>query len=1079
VARTFVDRGGTFTDVVLVEDDGRVSASKVPSDVAVVGELARGALVFGTTVATNALLESTPARVLLVVTPGFADLAWIGDMRRPKLFDPDALRPAPPVLRVVELPGRLDANGGVLEPFADLDDPLDDVDAVAIVLLFGPRRPEVELRVLDQVRARRPDLHVAVGHRLAPELGYVERIETTLLDAAFTPVLRRALLRDRLAPGTLAVRSDASLVLAEDLSAADAALSGPAAGVLAVEAVARAAGFRHAVGLDMGGTSTDVCRVDVGRLPRRSGALVVAGRAVRRPALEVHTIAAGGGSILGNDGVSLTVGPRSAGADPGPMCRGRGGPPTLTDAALLAGLVDPTAFEPPLRADLVQVPGSPDRFLDVAREAMAGAIRALATEKGLSLAGHALVAYGGAAGQHAAAVAERVGIDVVLVHPLAGVLCALGQTLARREEVAHDAVWQRLSDVDLHARFAALRARLPAWDDVTFEADLRRTGTDDVVPIVWTPDVDLATFVARFRAEITARTGLADPSGDVEVVTVRARARDAAAGDLPVVDDDGFGLGGDVVLGPRVLFAPTTSVAVPAGWTARRDRGILRLERVERAVAVAEDARTPHGVALWRARFAAVAEDAGAVLRRLARSTSIKERLDFSCAVFDADGALVASAPHVPVHLGAMGGTVRDLIAAVPDAPDGASYLTNDPAAGGSHLPDLTVVTPVVVDGRRFFLACRGHHVDVGGSTPGSMPTHAARLADEGLVFRRVPLDGDVDWSALLAGCRLPDVVRDDLCAQIAANRHAARALRALGSGALLATWMAHLLDASEQATRARIADLEPGSATDTLDGVPLRVRVDRVGDRVRVDFTGTGGPSPTNRNAPVAVVKAAILYVLAVRQGGDLPLDEGALRCVDLVLPAGSIVDPPPGAAVSGGNVETSQRLVDLVLRATGARAASQGTMNNLTIGGPDWAFYETIGGGLGASPDRDGASGRQVHMTNTRITDPEVLELRLPLRVRRFELRRGSGGAGVRRGGDGLVREIEVLRPCSASLLASWRPDGAPGLDGGAPGSPGHATVLRGGFARGWGGEPVSLAAGDRVCVETPGGGGSGATS
>jgi 5-oxoprolinase (ATP-hydrolysing) len=561
----------------------------------------------------------------------------------------------------------------------------------------------------------------------------------------------------------------------------------------------------------------------------------------------------------------------------------------------------------------------------------------------------------------------------------------------------------------------------------------------------------------------------------LEVVQLTAQVSAPVPLALPELPDP-FQLPEAGVRGPTRLDCPTTSVWVPSGWAAQRGpANVLILRRAKPQTRESATTRSPAGVALWASRFMSVAEQAGARLQRLARSVSIRERLDFSVAVFDAQGGLVANAPHVPVHLGAMGETVRDLLAAVPEPEDGDAWLTNDPAAGGSHLPDLTVITAIVHEGHRFFVASRGHHVDVGGLTPGSMPPHSRTLDDEGLVFRRWPLQRSGRLTLPdLAGSRQPEVVAADLSAQLAANHEGARLLRKLGDGATLTAWMAHLQDVAAEAVARLIARLPEGEAEDTLDGAPLRLGLRVRSGVLSLDFTGTCGPHPGNLNAPRGVVRAAALYALRVLAGEPLPLNEGALRHVRLILPPGSVVDPPPGAAVAGGNVETSQRLVDLILKAAGARAASQGTMNNLTLGGPGWAFYETLGGGVGASASGPGASATQVHMTNTRATDPEVLESRLPLRVCRFSLRAGSGGAGTHRGGDGLVRELELLTDGEASLLAAWRAGGAPGLGGGGAGAPGFAEVRRDGVWTPWDGARVALNAGDRVRVGTPGGGG-----
>jgi len=1091
--RTHVDRGGTFTDVVVFDAAGHVRLDKVPSDRAVVGELARGALTFGTTVATNALLERRGVRTALFVTEGFADLPWLGDQARPELFDADARWPAPLVDRVFEVRGRLDSDGHELEPLELPDDvSLDGVDAAAVVLVNSHQNPAHELAVAAAV-----DLpFVSLGHRASPELGYLARVETTLVDAAITPVLQAAMTRDRIPPGALAVRSDGSLCPASDLRAPDAVLSGPAGGVLAVAEVARQAGFAHAVGLDMGGTSTDVCRVDVGALPHREGELRVAGVRLRRPLLEVETIAAGGGSVLASDGLRYTVGPESAGADPGPQCYGRGGPPTLTDAALAAGLVDPTAFPLPLDAGAVALPGPAEAFLTIAREAMAQAIRRIATARGVDLAGHALVAYGGAAGQHAAAVAERLDLTTVLVHPCASVMCAWGQSLARREESAVTAVWAPLPGgwPSVHAALEALERDLPELGEVRWVAEVRHVGTDHALPIPVTAGDEGPAVIARFDAEHRARYGFTRPGHRVEVVNVRVRVA-APAPERPPVDDDPWGIGEAEITGPTLLTSRTTAIHVPTGWTARRTRGLLRLDRAaapddrgpaRTLVPARDDARYPRDVELWKNRFQAVAEDAGGVLQRLARSVNIKERLDFSCAIFDGAGRLVANAPHIPVHLGAMGETVRDLLLRHPEVGlDGRAqaWLSNDPAAGGSHLPDLTVTTAVVHEGRRWFVACRGHHVDVGGLTPGSMPPTSRTLADEGVVLRQVPLldrDGGLrDLGPLLEGVRQPDTVCADLGAQIAANAHAARLLTELGPAALIDAWMGELHAVASEAVSALLDRLPNGAAQDDLDGVPLRLQLTTDAAGLHVDLTGTGGPHPGNLNAPKAVVRAAVLYALRVLAAAPVPLNEGSLERVRITVPSPSVLAPPADAAVVGGNVETSQRLVDLFLRAAHARAASAGTMNNLSLGGDGWSLYETLGGGLGASAAGPGASGQQLHMTNTRATDVEVLEARLPLRVRRFTLRGGSGGDGRHRGGDGLVRELEVTAPATATLLAAWRPAGAQGMDGGGSGAPGRAERFDGASWRPWSGEPVELSPGDRVRVYTPGGGGWGATA
>jgi 5-oxoprolinase (ATP-hydrolysing) len=1075
--RTAVDRGGTFTDVVRLGPDG-VSVRKVRSDVAVVGDLADGHVTYGTTVATNALLERAGAPVLLVVGEGFADLSEIGDMTRPSLFEPDVVRAPSLARRVVEAAGRVDGAGMIVEPLVIPDLPLDGVEAVAVVLPHAPLEPAHERAVAAAVPSGVP---VFLGHQECPAPGYLARIETTLVEASITPVLRRAVARDALPAGALAMRSDGSLVAAEQLGAADAVLSGPAGGVLAVAALADRLGLPLVIGLDMGGTSTDVCVVEGGVLPYREETPSVGGVRVRRPVLEVVTIAAGGGSVLWRDGVRLGVGPASAGANPGPQCWGGGGPPTVTDAALVAGLLDPNAFDPPLDPALVSLPGDADAFLSIAREAMAAAIRRVAGARGVDPRAAALVAYGGAAGQHAAEVAARCGIRTVVIHPCASVFSAFGQLFARPEHRISVPLRAALPGAFVWVADAARRAvaALPAagGGEVAVSAAVRVVGTELPIELSLDPAAGPDALVASFEQAYRQRFGYV-AAGALEVVEVRARWG-APRPEWPAVRS-AWGVGAAPVAGPRVVHTPTTSIVVPVGWTARAADDVLLLERV--AAMGGPDLHDHAGVAVWSTRFVAVAEEAGVALQRLARSVSIRERRDFSCGVFDGAGRLVASAPHVPVHLGAMGETVRDLIRTTDLWPGGA-WAHNDPAAGGSHLPDITVVTPVSLDGAQVFVACRGHHVDVGGSTPGSMPPRASRRDEEGIVLRHLCLvDRGGAWrdpSAALAGCRDVPTVIADLRAQVAANASAAAALARLGDGATVTRWMGRLLATSEAAVRHAVARLGSGDAADVIDGVPLRLAVRRAGSGLRFDFTGTGGPHPGNLNAPPAVTRAAILYALRVLVGGVLSLDEGALGGVEIVLPTGSILDPPADRAVAGGNVETSMRVADLVLRAIGGFAASQGTMNNLTIGGDGWAIYETIGGGQGAGPRGRGPSGRQIHMTNTRATDPELLESRAPVAVRRMALRRGSGGVGRHDGGDGLIRELELLAPARVSLLATRRDAGAPGQLGGGAGAPG-ADFVRwpGGAWLPWDGATVTLPAGARVRVETPGGGAIGET-
>jgi 5-oxoprolinase (ATP-hydrolysing) len=613
--------------------------------------------------------------------------------------------------------------------------------------------------------------------------------------------------------------------------------------------------------------------------------------------------------------------------------------------------------------------------------------------------------------------------------------------------------------------FIALQATLGRFATYESWVRVRVQGTDHAVRLAWSSSADI-------RAAYHAHSDVSDAvSADAPLEVVDAIVVGTTPGQaLPSGIDDPFGVADKRICGPHVLSTPTTSIVIPTGWCAHWCDGLLHLTHVTDSTPTA--ATDAHGAALWGARFMATATQGGERLRRLARSVNIRERLDFSCAVFDGDGHLIANAPHIPVHLGAMGACVRDLITHVPDAPSDSAWLTNDPTVGGSHLPDLTVITPVDHEGERFFLASRGHHVDVGGISPGSMPARSTELSQEGVVFRRIRIDLKLPADSL-AQTRAPATVAADLHAQIAANRFMAKHLVNLGPANELTRWMHTLRGLAEQAVRGCIQELPLGQAEDVIDGVPIRLNLYRDADRLAVDFTGTGGPHTGNLNAPKAVVQAAVLYWLRVMVGQGMPLNDGALVPISLRIPEPSVLAPLPHNAVAGGNVETSQRIVDLLFRATGHRAGSQGTMNNLTIGGLDWAHYETIGGGQGASARGPGQSARQVHMTNTRATDPEVLEARTPLRVECIAQRIGSGGVGEHSGGDGLIRELSTTVACTATLLATRRTRGARGIRAG-DGLPAQDALCIGGTWQPWDGEETALEPGDRIRVETPGGGG-----
>ena len=1109
----WMDQGGTFTDVVRIDEHGQLEIEKVLSDQASLDDLGRsaGEVRRGTTVATNALLERTGRPVLLVTNAGFGDMIEIGDQRRPDLFSLAITRAESLATAVLEVQGRIAATGRV-RTAASIDEAKlqshkrEGIDSVAIVLIHGPLHPGTEL-MLEKICRRVGFGHVSVGHRVAPSRGYMTRLMTTLADAALTPLLPTA-------PG-LYMRSDGGLSQAGEWSGANAVLSGPAGGVVATAAIAKAANVGAAFGLDMGGTSTDVCRVDGGL--ERANHLDIGGMRLHVPSLQIETVAAGGGSLLAKmDGI-LTVGPSSAGAHPGPAAYGRGGPATLTDAEVVLGRLPkfPHVCGPngdaPLDVEAARqaieqthpAMGTEETaagFKRVAAEAAAKAVRTLAASRGVDPANHALVAFGGAGPGHGCAIAEALGIQTVVVPKMAGVFSAVGIGLAnRREEV--------VVPVETSIRDAIEKSMsLQPFDGTTnIRIVCRHRGTQHTLSVdIENPQSDALSpaQIAKFHAKHESRFGFSRPGLEVEAVEVRLVVENhqdaptvhfSAIDPPPTTTHAWFGewmevplLGlndADNVVGPAILYGGGTTVVVDIGWRVRVARDWVRLDHVGEEKPKTTTAFHPVQTAIFATRIMATAEQMGERLARLARSISIRERKDFSCAVFDANGRLVANAPHVPVHLGAMGETVRDLLARrEPLLKPGQTWVSNDPYAGGSHLPDITVMRPIYRAGERVaVVACRGHHVDVGGIAPGSMPASSTHIDEEGFRIRAILIADQHGFHAPpLPGCRQPDEVRADLMAQTAACADGAAQLQTLIDEMGLPAFSAQLRHLIGTAARsvARVLQNMNGihQAKEVLDdGTEIRVHFAIEGDRgsLRIDADAHKG----NLNAPPAVAKAALLYVLRTLVDEPLPLlNEGSLGPVQIQINAGGLFDPREPAAVAGGNVESSQRLVDALLRALGAQAASQGTMNNLTIGTRNGAWYETIGGGSGAGPGFHGTAGVQVHMTNTQATDVEELEHRFPILLDSWSRRPGSGGAGRWTGGDGVVKCWTFLDHAEVSLLAERRAAGAPGADGGRPGFPGLDEIDAG---SGW--EPMpkrwTAKAGDRLRIQTPGGGGFGA--
>ncbi len=1179
--KIWIDRGGTFTDCIGLDTvTGQLTVLKLLSSQGSVIEGIREVLGLpaqaelppcdvrmGTTIATNALLERKGCDCLLVTSRGFADVPEIGTQARQDLFALAIEKPAPLHSAVVEVDLRCTKDGDVLGNFDALAFEAELAQqrrlgskSLAVVLLHAHTNGAPE-RALGDLARKAGFEHVALSHEVISEIGLLGRGDTTSVDAYLTPLLGDYLksIRGALTGGSLRVmQSSGGLASAERLRGPNAILSGPAGGVVAYSAISSAAGYSEVIGFDMGGTSTDVSRF-AGEYERRYEN-EVAGVRLRAPMLAIHTVAAGGGSLCRYDGQKFSVGPDSAGADPGPLCYGapHASEPSVTDVNLVLGRLLPDRFPFPLqperseaafaaiaarvseRGSAASASSVAEGFFEIANLNMAEAIRRVSIARGYDVRTHALFVFGGAGGQHACALARMLGMRTVLFHELSGVLSAYGMGLA--DVVVH-------AQADMGARAldeAALEAARKSLDRLEADAcgqleadghlpssfvtsrllDLRYRGTETALTLPIAPLDELeSTFTTRHAREF----GYARPGHPLELCEVRLEAvakSPAVVLDLPHVDGGGAPVplrqsrlrhagrwledvpvfarehleSGQRIRGPAVILESTGTIVVDPGFTLLARGALLVVTDEapaceERAVALASnDAREPDPILLevMNHQYMSIAEQMGSVLQRTALSTNIRERLDFSCAVFDRQARLIANAPHIPVHLGAMGESVAAIVDAYPDPAPGDAFITNDPSHGGSHLPDVTVVTPVhdeVTGALAFFVASRGHHADIGGITPGSMPAASTRLAEEGVVLPalRIVRGGIFDRELLLQKlgsgphpARRPSMNLADIEAKLAANRLGATRLCELVARhglALVHEYMNHVRDNAEQAVRRAIDRIPDGDHCfeDALDnGARIAVRVSVHGSEMHIDFTGTDPELASNLNAPRAVTAAAVIYFLRTLVDTPIPLNSGCLGPVTLLIPEGCLLSPSPGAAVVGGNVETSQRIVDVLLGAVAVAAASQGTMNNLSFGNDSFGYYETLAGGAGAGPGFSGASCVHTHMTNTRITDPEVLETHYPVRVHEFSRRRGSGGAGRHRGGDGLVRDLEFLAPVQVSLLTERRVRAPFGLAGGHPGQRGQNLLNGAPIA---GAIQLDLAPGARLRIETPGGGGYGA--
>jgi 5-oxoprolinase (ATP-hydrolysing) len=1207
----WIDRGGTFTDVVGKRPDGSLVTHKLLSenpeqyrDAAVAGirhllGLKPGEPVtpeqvecvkMGTTVATNALLERKGEPTLLVTTQGFGDALRIAYQNRPRLFDRQIVLPELLYSAVVEAQERVTVDGEVLQPLdeAHLRTQLkhshqQGVRSVAIVFMHGWRHTAHELAAARLAREV-GFTQVSTSHQTSPMMKLVSRGDTTVVDAYLSPILGRYVNQVALEmPGVklMFMQSSGGLTDAQVFAGKDAILSGPAGGIVGMARTAQLAGHDKVIGFDMGGTSTDVSHF-AGQFEREFETQV-AGVRMRAPMMSIHTVAAGGGSLLAYDGARFRVGPQSAGANPGPASYRRGGPLAVTDANVMVGKVQPSFFpsvfgpqaNQPLDAEVVK--GHFDQlamqtgraaeevahgFIQIAVQQMANAIKKISVARGYDVTRYTLQCFGGAGGQHACLVADALGMSQVLVHPLAGVLSAYGMGLADQNVMREESIERRLDA----AAMPLMAKRLQALGESTRQAllaqmgqasdaanaqrielrqrvHLRYEGTDSALVVPWGDQAQLvAGFEAAYRqrfaflmqgkalvAEAVSVEAVLPGDAPEEAVLAVHPQRDVPRRDtVKVYAANALGVAqwqdaalvvredmrpGDVIDGPAIIAEKNATTVVEPGWQARlTELDHLLLLRVHaRAVQYAAGTQAdPVLLEVFNNLFMNIAEQMGLQLQNTAYSVNIKERLDFSCALFSAEGQLIANAPHMPVHLGSMGESIQTVIQENKGRMQpGDVFVLNDPYHGGTHLPDITVITPVYLEGQTdpvFYVGSRGHHADVGGLTPGSMPPFSTRIEEEGVQINNVKLVEaghlrEAEMVALLQSgeypSRNPAQNMADLKAQIAANEKGVQELRRMVAQfglEVVQAYMRHVQDNAEESVRRVITRLKDGQFTLPLDNgaqILVAVRVNADQRTAEIDFTGSSAQLPNNFNAPRAVCMAAVLYVFRSLVEDDIPLNAGCLKPLKVIIPQGSMLNPNPPASVVAGNVETSTCITNALLGALGVMAGSQPTMNNFTFGNARVQYYETISGGSGAGGRYDaqgqlvggfeGTSVVQTHMTNSRLTDPEVLEFRFPVRLESYAIRQGSGGAGRWQGGDGGVRRVRFLEPMTAGILSNGRIHPAFGMAGGHSGLPGINRVVR---SDGRVEElahigQVEMQAGDVFEIHTPGGGGFGPPS
>jgi len=1182
----WIDRGGTFTDVVARKPDGSLATHKLLSenperykDAAVQGiremmgvtstfeDSSVRAVKMGTTVATNALLERKGERVLLIITKGFRDLLKIGYQTRPRLFDLEIKRPELLYERVEEMDERLDADGSVLQSLNReavrnvLTDAFNDgIRALAVAGLHAYVNPEHEVTVAEIAREI-GFTQISTSHEISRLAKLVGRGDTTVVDAYLSPILRRyvdqvagALDLGRACERLLFMQSNGGLTDAGLFQGKDAILSGPAGGIVGMVKTGEAAGFAKLIGFDMGGTSTDVSHY-AGDY-ERSFETEVAGVRMRAPMMDIHTVAAGGGSICTYRDGRFQVGPESAGADPGPACYRRGGPLTVTDCNVMLGKLNPDHFPHvfgpngnlPLDRETVRekfeilatsvakASGEPAKspedlaegFLKIAVDNMANAIKKISVQRGHDVTQYTLQCFGGAGGQHACLVADALGMTKVLIHPYAGVLSAYGMGLAEiraLREIQFDAP---LSAID-RANSALEPIIADATEEVTAQgvaqvgtelrAHLRYDGSHQALEVPFGAE---EAMLSAFETAHQARFGFISPERAVlfEMLSVEAIGTTGEAPNVLVPSGDGSPIASiplwsgkdcsdvalydretltssSVVNGPAVISEPTGTNVIEPGWAAHiDDLGNLVLERTtemerDRAAGTQAD---PVLLEVFNNLFMSVADQMGATLANTSWSVNIKERLDFSCAIFDRQGDLVANAPHVPVHLGSMAESIKTVMQQNPDVQDGDAFMLNSPYNGGTHLPDVTVVTPVFVNGDPvFWMGSRGHHADIGGRTPGSAPPDSTHIDEEGVLIDNVRLVRTGEFlesvaNETLNSAKYParNVTQNmaDLKAQVAANATGRRELLKVVNHYgldVVEAYMSHVQDNAEECVRRVIDRLKDGQFTYPMDHgatIEVSVSVDTKNRNATIDFTGTSAQHRGNYNAPLSICRAVVLYVFRTLVGSDIPLNEGCMKPLNVIIPEGSMLNPVYPAAVIAGNTEVSQATCNALYGALGVIAGSQATMNNFVWGNDEFQNYETIAGGTGAGPGFDGCDAVQSHMTNTRMTDPEILEKRFPVRLEEFGIRCGSGGRGEWKGGEGAVRRLRFLEPVTVTTLCSHREIPPFGANGGLPGATGRnwAEMPDGKIVPMKGNDEIDLPSGSVFGMETPAGGGWG---